>query len=171
MTKTAVSRTRPALDDLTAKEVEVLELLAQHMTTKEIARALEVAPNTVEKRLLRVRDKWHTPDRNSTARLYRELAGDGWEKIPPHFPAHDGDGYLVAQPRPDLPKSAVFQLADVVNFEDFRDLGAPEPVGLRNLDRRFGKLWRIAAIPLLALVVGMVLVAALAFARTLTEMF
>jgi hypothetical protein len=145
------------------------------MTSKEIARDLGVAPNTVEKRLLRVRDKLGTIDRNSTARLYADLrksgSSDGWEKIPPQFLAQDPSAYVIAEPKSDLPKSAVFQLADVLRMEDFADLETPAPKGLLALDHRFGKIWRIAAIPLLALLIGMVLIWALSFARTLTEMF
>jgi DNA-binding CsgD family transcriptional regulator len=161
---------RPTLADLTEKEVEVLDRLARHMTSKEIARDLDIAPNTVEKRLLRVREKWGTTDRNSTARLFLELREAGCEKIPPQFSAHDRDAYLLAQPAADLPKSAVFQLSDVLRMEHYAELATPSPKGLQALDERFGKAWRIAAIPLLALLALVVMVFAVNLAELLSEL-
>jgi DNA-binding CsgD family transcriptional regulator len=170
MSDQAAKSVRPTLEELTDKEVEVLDRLAQHMTSKEIARDLGIAPNTVEKRLLRVRDKWATADRGSTARLFLELREAGCEKIPPHFSAHDHSGYVIAQPAADLPRSAVFHLSDVLRMEPYAELGTPPPKGLQALDERFGKAWRIAAIPLLALVALMVMVFAVNFAELLSDL-
>ena len=47
----------------------------------------------------------------------------------------------------------------------------PDPKGLEALDERFGKAWRIIAIPVIALLIGMVLIWALAFAKELTDLF
>ena len=58
------------LCDLTAKQAEVLDLLLQHKTTKQIARDLGIAPNTVDARIAAVREKWGTTDRKATARVY-----------------------------------------------------------------------------------------------------
>lgn len=161
---------RPRLEDLTDKEVAVLERLALHMTSKEIARDLDIAPNTVEKRLLRVRDKWGTTDRGSTARLFTELRGEGWEKIPPQFSAHDPAAYLIAQPGSDLPQSAVFRLSDVLTTDGLGEWDTPPPKGLQALDDKFGKAWRIAAIPLLALLALMVFLFAANLAEVLSDL-
>ena len=61
------------LSDLTEKQIEVLDLLLQHKTTKQIARELAIAPNTVDARIATVRDKWGTVDRKATARVYAHL--------------------------------------------------------------------------------------------------
>jgi DNA-binding CsgD family transcriptional regulator len=61
------------LSRITEKERAVLDLVLQHKVTKEIARELGVAPNTVDMRLRSAREKLGTSDRNSTARAYRGL--------------------------------------------------------------------------------------------------
>jgi DNA-binding CsgD family transcriptional regulator len=161
---------RPRLEDLTDKEIAVLERLALHMTSKEIARDLDIAPNTVEKRLLRVRDKWRTPDRGSTARLFTELRSEGWERLPPQILAHDPGEHLVAQPRSGLPQSAVFRLSDVLTADSLGEWDTPPPKGLQALDDKFGKAWRIVAIPLLALLALMVLMFAANLAEVLSDL-
>jgi DNA-binding CsgD family transcriptional regulator len=61
------------LGQLTAKERAVLDLVLQHKPTKEIARELQLAPNTVDMRLRSAREKLGTRDRNATARAYASL--------------------------------------------------------------------------------------------------
>ncbi|MET0179445.1 MAG: LuxR C-terminal-related transcriptional regulator, partial [Novosphingobium sp.] len=45
------ARQQEPLGQLTAKERAVLDLVLQHKPTKEIARELQLAPNTVDMRL------------------------------------------------------------------------------------------------------------------------
>jgi DNA-binding NarL/FixJ family response regulator len=60
-------------DDLTAREREVLELLAQGMTNKEIARALVITTNTVKRHLKSIFEKMHVHTRAAaTARAMGE---------------------------------------------------------------------------------------------------
>lgn len=66
-------KAREMLDRLTEKERAVLDLVLQHMPTKEIARELGLAPNTVDMRLRSAREKLGTTDRNATARVYTGL--------------------------------------------------------------------------------------------------
>src|SRR5215207_3105962 len=61
------------LDRLTPKERAVLDLVLHHRPTKEIARELGLAPNTVDMRLRSAREKLGTTDRNGTARVYLSL--------------------------------------------------------------------------------------------------
>jgi len=68
-----ISEATGLLENLTPKQVEVLDLLLMHRTTKEIARELGIAPNTVDQRINAVRDKWGTLNRKDTARLYGQL--------------------------------------------------------------------------------------------------
>lgn len=43
------------LVELTAKQREVLDLLIQHMTSKEISRQLGISPHTVDQRIMLAR--------------------------------------------------------------------------------------------------------------------
>lgn len=162
-------RRRHSLEDLTGKQFQVLEHLAQHKTSKQIARDLNVAQNTVDKHLAAVRRKWNTADRYQTARVFQQLR-EGCEKHPPRFSAADEAGPDAPVLHSDLPKSAVFQLADALSIEDFSDWESPAPKGLLALDDRFGKLWRIVAIPVLALLALMVLIFAVTLAQALSDL-
>jgi DNA-binding CsgD family transcriptional regulator len=162
--------TRP--DDFLAmvsdKQLEVLDLLLQHMTNKDIARELDIAPVTVEQRIAAIRGKWGTADRNETARLYGQLIGVYGR------PIHGSSGMdrsepMAEQPLPGLPQSSEFHLSDIVIDRDaveaMRLAEGPEA-----LDERFGKVWRVAAIPLIAVLIGMVLIWGLAFADQLGDL-
>lgn len=61
------------LESVTDRQREVLDLLLQHRTSKEIARELNIAPNTVDQRINAVRDKFGAKDRAETARIYARL--------------------------------------------------------------------------------------------------
>ena len=57
MTQISGTEANWLLDDLTPKQVEVLDLLVQHRTTKQIARHLHISPKTVEGHRLRLMAK------------------------------------------------------------------------------------------------------------------
>lgn len=167
-TDRTVSR-RPSLEDLTDKQHEVLEHLSLHKTSKEIARDLGVSQNTVDKHLTAIRRKWGTSDRYHTARFFEQLRGMD-ENHPPRILAGDEAAMMPSMPRSDLPKTGMFRLSDTFANANLDEWDIPSPKGLDALDRRFGRLWRIAAIPFLALLIGMVMISAVAFARTLTDL-
>lgn len=58
----------PALETLTLKEIEVLRLLAQERTNKEIAKTLSISVHTVKKNLQQIYAKLGVPDRTQAAR-------------------------------------------------------------------------------------------------------
>lgn len=162
-------RARELLDGLTSKQVEVLDLLIMHRTTKEIARELAIAPNTVDQRINGVRDKWGTANRKDTARYYAhllELCGKptwGYSRL--DHEGREGD----ADDR-DLPVDPVFVLSDATlpgRYPDWFDDGDVRPTGLEALDARFGRFGRVAVILVLALMMAMTLAAVLAIADAL----
>ena len=58
---------------ITDRQREVLDLVVQYRTSKEIARALNISPNTVDQRINGVRTKLGAKDRAETARMYAAL--------------------------------------------------------------------------------------------------
>lgn len=59
--------------ELTAKQREVLDLLIQHKTSKEISRELGISPHTVDQRIMLARGKLNVASRNEVAQAYRRL--------------------------------------------------------------------------------------------------
>jgi len=61
------------LDALTAKQREVLDLLIQHKSSKEIARELGISPHTVDQRVQFAKEKLGVETRSEAAVEYRRL--------------------------------------------------------------------------------------------------
>lgn len=61
------------LAGLTAKQREVLDLLIEHKTSKEIARQLGISPHTVDQRIQFSKEKLGAASRNEAAAVYRQL--------------------------------------------------------------------------------------------------
>ena len=61
------------LSELTAKQREVLDLLIQHKTSKQISRMLDISPHTVDQRIMLARAKLKVGSRNEVAELYARL--------------------------------------------------------------------------------------------------
>jgi DNA-binding CsgD family transcriptional regulator len=61
------------LGELTVKQREVLDLLIEHKTSKEIARLLRISPHTVDQRIQFAKDKLGARSRNEAAAVYRRL--------------------------------------------------------------------------------------------------
>jgi DNA-binding CsgD family transcriptional regulator len=157
------------LSNLTVKQAEVLDLLLQHKTTKQIARELNIAPNTVDARIAAVRDKWGTPSRNATARVYAHLL-ETCEKPPCGFLPLDEDFIPDQVLLRDLPRSPHFSVSDVQTYEHLAWLGERR-TGLEALDANFGKFGRVGAIVVLAMVLAVIVVASLAIADALEKFF
>jgi DNA-binding CsgD family transcriptional regulator len=81
----AISRQLAALSP---KQRMVLDLVARHHTTKEIARKLHLSPHTVEQRIQSMRTRFGEVPRRELGRLYAELekAYSGSHSLPsaPH---------------------------------------------------------------------------------------
>jgi DNA-binding CsgD family transcriptional regulator len=168
MSLRANTEARQVLARLSSKEREVLDRVLQHKPTKEIARELAIAPNTVDMRLRSARTKLLTRDRNETARAYQHLLGTcGKTTCGSPVMAAMQPWPLSPQPEPD--PGATFVLEDSAGFalpapwvEVSHGERFPEV-----LDRRFGRAWRIAAIPVVALVIALLALALLAIAETM----
>jgi DNA-binding NarL/FixJ family response regulator len=58
--------------ELTSREWEVLDLLAEELTTAEVAQRLFVSPVTVRRHISSIVEKLGAPDRAAAVRLFRE---------------------------------------------------------------------------------------------------
>ena len=163
------ARALEQLESLTAKQVEVLDLLVMHRTTKEIARELSIAPNTVDQRISAVRDKWGTANRKDTARRYSMLL-EQCGKTTCGFSGVDEDGRSAEDRDQDLPVDPVFVLSDAATFgqQRYRYEGMDtRPKGLEAFDARFGRAGRVVAVLVLALIMALTLASSLAIADIL----
>lgn len=64
------------LASLTAKQRDVLDLLIDHQTSKEISRTLGISPHTVDQRITLARAKLGVASRSEVAQAYRRLVAD-----------------------------------------------------------------------------------------------
>ena len=156
------------LCDLTAKQAEVLDLLLQHKTTKQIARELNIAPNTVDARIAAVRDKWGTTDRKATARVYAHLL-ETCEKPPCGFSPLDRDLTPDQGLLRELPGSPLFTVADAQSYGHWPVRSESSGI-LESLDARFGKIGRVIAASGLALVLAATVMLTLAIAEAMSKL-
>lgn len=92
-----VERTSTAFEKLTPREREILRLIAAHLQSKEIARALGLSPKTVEMHVLSARRRLSGMSRRDAA-----LAFVAWERGDPGNDYRKRPGDLVALPDPPL---------------------------------------------------------------------
>lgn len=143
------------LASITDRQRAVLDLVVQHWTSKEIARELNISPNTVDQRINAVRAKLGAKDRAETARLYADLNNICGRTIyGPAVIAAPPSGQLIHHRNnaidPVMPLSESAPAAP----EDWQHLVNAVVPGARLRDR---KLWRLVAIVLIA--VGIVILA------------
>ena len=170
---------------LSSKQREVLDLLLAHHTTKQMSKVLGLSPHTIDSRILDARAKLDASDRKDLIRRYSALLDavrDYAEPIPAGvadlpsdqrktmhgFPLVDFTHNLDEPEFTGLPRTPHFELEESASFVDFQRW-SEAPSGPEALDARFGKSWRLVAIPVLAILIGMVLIWAVAFARTLGD--
>jgi DNA-binding CsgD family transcriptional regulator len=163
------------LENLTVKQVEVLDRLLMHRTTKEIARELGIAPNTVDQRINGVRDKWGTVNRKDTARLYGQLL-ELCGKSTYGFSRVDAGPDEGEESDQDLSVDPVFVLSDarpmapMVGHPEWFDTRIAQPAGLEAFDAKFGRAGRVGAVFVLALIMAVTLAATLAIAEALGKL-
>lgn len=96
------------LPELTAKQREVMALVADHRTSKEIAGLLGISESAVNQRIEMIRSRLGGIPRGEIARLYRQQfareqtfaapAASTYEKIQVHSAAYSGQGISVEGP-------------------------------------------------------------------------
>lgn len=158
------------LKRLSAKEREVLDQLLMHKPLKLIAHDLGITLSAVDQRLKSARGKLDAADRNAAARIYAQLLTTcrestcGFEAVVTPPPAQ-----LVEPPEPA--SGATFTLQDSATILVSPPLYGAGPEAVSEvLDEKFGRLWRILAIPALAIAIAILALALMAMARTLGEL-
>ncbi len=102
------------LGGLTDKQREVLDLLIQHKTSKEISRLLGISPHTVDQRIMLARAKLHVGTRGEVAQAYRHLLGEAG--MAPPRAGHPSDIY----------QRSIYQFSDLAGVADSRHTGPRE---------------------------------------------
>jgi DNA-binding CsgD family transcriptional regulator len=72
---TGITPENERLASLTQKQRDVLDLLVEFKTSKEISRILDISPHTVDQRVEAAKTKLGAGSRSELARVYRELVG------------------------------------------------------------------------------------------------
>lgn len=103
------------LDDLTEKQREVVLLLLDERSTKEIARIIGISPSAVEQRLKTIRHRYGDISRRELQRRFRATDANGLNSLF-HQPEHD-DSHDVA-----LPDTDSTEAADDFSWDDLNDL-------------------------------------------------
>jgi DNA-binding CsgD family transcriptional regulator len=158
------------LAGLTDKQREVLDLLIEHKTSKEIARLLGISPHTVDQRIFFAKEKLGAASRNEAAAAYRRLiAVSGrttYESSRIAAPAATGQGVtgllagrVLALRHPELSQPGSQALTEL----DFRVV--PEW-----FDGRYGTLVRLSAIIAIAVFMVIFVLGGLAIFSQLSEM-
>lgn len=143
------------LESITDRQREVLDLVVQHWTSKEIARELNISPNTVDQRINAVRAKLGARDRAETARIYSELTRICGETIyGPAVLAERAHSQLVSN-RDNAIDPVITPYYDAASAPQEWDHMINRVVSRASLKDR--KLWRFVAIVIIA--VGTVILA------------
>lgn len=159
------------LNHLSAKECEVLDRILLHKPLKVIAHDLGITLSAVDQRLKSARAKLGSSDRNEAARAYSALlvtcreSTCGFEAVAAALDTH-------VLPATEPPSRSTFMLEDSATF-----LVPPSGYGggrsgavSEVLDEKFGRLWRMAAIPVFAICIGVFALILVALAHSLGEL-
>ena len=157
-----------ALSRLTPREREILDHVLLHKPLKAIAFELGVTEGSVNQRLKSARTKLGANSRHEVAQIYSGLLG-GCRKSERSFQmmATNDDDSLVEVSEP--PKASTFRLEDSGVYlvpPPWSERGSQKRIP-EVLDEKFGRLWRIAAIPAFALVIALILFVMVAMSQSL----
>ena len=156
--------------ELTDRQRQVLDLLLDHLTSKEIARRLQVSPYTVDQRIQFARKKLGAKSRSELAVEYRRLKAIYGRTVyeesymaPPAIPLEKGRGsdtdYLISGKRPE----SIEDREDEKKMSDFQV--APEW-----FNGRHGTLARIVVIVIIAFILILLGLGGLAIFSSLSEL-
>lgn len=155
------------LERLTPAQTDVLDRILLHKTSKEIARELGIAPNTVDQRVKAAWAKLGTSDRAATARKYaliKNICGQTTYGAP----GVDADLIDDHESFRDIPAEATFVIED--SMQRFYEVAEPKPTILEAYDDRFGRFGRVAAILVCAVFIATLVLTVTTIAVTLSNL-
>jgi len=160
-----------ALERLSDKQREVLDMIVERRTSKEIARTLGISASAVEQRLQAARKVLNVSSRDDAARAYahliapcNQLTGD-----PSQLPVMPFVNHLSSTGEPG---AGDYTLADSGQIHWDAPWSTPLPTqsSLERLDEQYGLWWRIAAIIGLCLATALVVLVGLAVAAAIDRL-
>ncbi|WP_305095669.1 helix-turn-helix transcriptional regulator [Croceibacterium aestuarii] len=159
----------PEVGGLTAKQIEVLDLLIEHKTSKEIARALDISPYTVDQRINFAKDKLGVRTRGEAAVAYRRLLETCEQSAYGNsgIASEPGLAKQGAGPQGSLPESA---RSATVRLDGQRAPEADFRVVPESFDGPYGALVRLGAIFVVAFCLVLVVLGGLAIYSQLSSL-
>lgn len=167
-----VAEARDQLSRLTLKQREVLDLVLQHQSSKQIAKALGISPYTVDQRIAAARARLGVATRGEVARTYGKLLEVCGETAC-GYPQVDSGSISMDQPYQVDEQEAVFSLSDAgaINVPAPWEKSTFPRTSLEALDTRFGMVGRLGIIVALAALTAMMFLTLVAIAQVLSAMF
>ena len=175
---------------LTAKQREVLDLLIQHKTSKEISRRLGISPYTVDQRIMLARAKLKVATRGEVAHAYRLLLAqkgkfvsgtiydqfvyETAEVAPDNLCRHDGPRENTAAiplslQRPSAPDGRAATAQVAVATHDEAMVQGYHHVLPQAFDGQMGTLLRLGAIGMIAALLTLIILGGLAIYAQLSQ--
>ena len=156
------------LDTLTPAQTAVLERVVRHMTSKEIARELEISPNTVDQRVKASLPKLGARDRSDAARRFLELSSICGRTI--YGPSViDVSSHSLDEALQELPREPHFILEDS-QFGSFGEYGPRGSRLLEVFDYQFGRFGRVALIVIFAVLIAVLALTVISMGTTLNDL-
>lgn len=167
--RTEVLNRQITLWELTDKQRQVLDLLIQHKTSKEIARRLSISPHTVDQRIQFAKEKLGANTRSEAAVTYRRLV-ETYGQV-----TYDESGIADADPIADQTDGPQGPLPVSSLRQRFRSRPSHGPeadfqVVPELFDGRFGTLIRLGTIFAIALFLVLVVLGGLAIFSELSQL-
>jgi len=158
------------LAGLTAKQREVLDLLIEHKTSKEIARELGISPHTVDQRIQFAKEKLGASSRSEVALLYRRLV-----EICGQLTYEDSGIAASAVVSDNMPGTQAGRLSALRRWERFypdqpQEAESDYPVVPELFEGRYGTLMRLGAIIAIAVFLVILVLGGLAIFSKLSEL-
>lgn len=156
------------LRSLSDAQIDVMERVVMHLTSKEIARDLGIAPNTVDQRVKAVLPKLGAIDRADAARRFVEL----YDICGRTIYASSVIDHVATLPHSlgqELPQEAHFVLKDSqAGFP--AEFQYPGTALLEVIDLRFGKIGRVALIIGLSIALAILALIVTSIGATLSDL-
>lgn len=163
---------RVQLERLTLKQREVLDLVLQHQSSKQIAKTLGISPYTVDQRIAAARARLGVATRGEVARAYGRLLEICGETA-------YGSPYVESIPIPVDGLTQADEREHIFSLSDAGVINVPAPwekpkfsrAGLEALDDRFGVAGRLGLIVVLSALTAIMFLTLVAIAQVLSTMF